>query len=380
MSLDVAVAMPRRHGPRSEALHLRAAREAFPIAGGIELTHRCNLACVHCYVNLPANDRGAKARELTTDELLTVIDQIADSPTLYLTLTGGEPLLRPDFCDVYRHAHQKGLILTVYTNATLITERHVELWLEHPPRALEITQYGWKRETYDRVVDAGPQYDRFQRGLERVRAAGIAVTLKAMAMRATRDEIIAIRDFARREGMPFRYDAIISPRIDGGRKPLLQRLTPDEVVALEMADEARKLAMEQYCDVGLNRPPQDGRRYQCGAGLAAFLIDPYGKMHVCTLSRRPGWDVLRHGFLDGIRTAFPVLRAEKREHMSGCGSCGTHGVCSNCTGMAELEALSPDDGNLYFCQVSDARAARTHGAARPSPNGLVKLRLRGEHG
>ena len=48
--------------------------------------------------------------------------------TLWLTLTGGEPLLRPDFCDIYAYAHGLGLVLTVYTNATLITERHLELW------------------------------------------------------------------------------------------------------------------------------------------------------------------------------------------------------------------------------------------------------------
>lgn len=359
---------------------MRAAKERFPIAGGLELTHRCNLACVHCYVNLAPNDRAAQRRELSTEQLYAVLDQIADSPTLYLTLTGGEPLLRPDFCDVYRYAHRKGLVMSVYSNATLITERHVQLWREHPPRAVEITMYGWTRETYDAVVDAGPQYDRYQRGIARLREAGIAVALKAMAMRATRDEIVQMAEFARREGLPFRYDTTISPRIDGGRKPLAQRLLPDEVIALELADPKRAPVMEDYCTKAVGHTPPDDRRYQCGAGVSAFLIDPYGKLHVCTLSRRPGWDVLRDGFMKGIRTAFPELRAEKREHMHGCGTCQTFGVCTNCTGMAELEALSPDDGNLYFCGVSDARAAHFFGDARPSPNGLIKLRLRGEHG
>ncbi len=382
MSSDLAIAVPAMHrtahGPRSTELHLRRAlHERIPMSGGLELTHRCNLACIHCYVNLPSADRTAIARELTTEQWCEVIDQCADAGVLWLTMTGGEPLLRPDFCEIYEHAHERGLVLTVYTNATLITERHLELWTRCPPRGLEITQYGWTRETYDRVTDAGAQYDRFVRGLERVRAAGVAVTLKAIAMKASVHEVAPIRDFARREGLGFRYDAVISPRIDGGRGPLAQRLTPAEVSAIEALDEERTLAFADHCRTTKGQRPADDHKYQCGAGLAAFLVDPYGKMHVCELSRRPGWDVLSDGLAEGFRTAFAKIREEKRSDMSGCGTCATVTVCSNCVGMSELEARSPDSGDLYFCQVTDGRAESALGASRPTPNGLYKLRLRG---
>ncbi len=380
MSNDIAVALPRKLGPLSKALHERAGDARIPIAAGLELTFRCNLACLHCYVNLPAADREAKARELTTEEWYRVLDQCADAGVLWLTLTGGEPLLRPDFCEIYEYAHDKGMVISVYTNATIITERHVELWLQRPPRCIEITQYGWTRETYDKVTDSGPQYDRFQRGLRRLRGAGISVTLKAVALRASAHELAAIRDFADAEGLDFRYDAIISPRIDGGRKPLAQRLTPAEVAAIEWIDKRRADDFAQYCGTMVGEPPLDDRKYQCGAGLDTIIVDPYGKMHVCQLSRRPGWDVLRDGLSAGFQQAFPALREERLEDTSGCGSCSTSSACSNCVGMAELEGRSTDIGDPYFCQVTDARGERLFGADRPSPNGLVRLRLRGEHG
>jgi radical SAM protein with 4Fe4S-binding SPASM domain len=370
---------PREHGPRSEAFHLRAMRERLPVLGALELTHRCNLACVHCYVNLAPNDREAQRSELTTDEFYRVIDEITEAGALWVTITGGEPLLRPDFCDIYSYAHAKGLVLSVYTNATLITERHLELWRQQPPRGIEITQYGWTRETYDKVVDAGPQFDRFQRGLRRVREAGVVITLKAMAMRATRDEIDQIRQYAKDEGLLFRYDSTISPRIDGGRKPLEQRLTAAEIATIERGDFTQNKSTEIYC-ADLDKRPNHDRRYQCGAGLNSFTIDPYGKMHVCQLSRRPGWDVLRDGFRPGFEVAFAEIRAEKRTDMTGCGTCATATVCTNCVGMAELEGRSPDEGDLYFCAMTDARGERVVGDARPTPNGLIKLRLRGEHG
>jgi radical SAM protein with 4Fe4S-binding SPASM domain len=379
MSNELSVAIPRAHGPLSGALHRRSASERFPIAAGFELTHRCNLACVHCYVNLAANDREAQNRELSTDEWKRVVDQTVEAGVLYLTLTGGEPLLRPDFCEIYEYAHGRGLVMTVYTNATIITERHLELWRRCPPRSLEITQYGWTRETYDAVTDAGAQYDRFQRGLQRVRDVGVTVTLKAIAMRANVHELHQILGFAKQEKLDFRYDAILSPRIDGGRKPLAQRLTPAEIAAIDAAEDKETSTFADYCRTNSDHPPDD-RRYRCGAGVNTLLVDPYGKMHICELSRRPGWDVLRDGLQRGFDEAFTAIRAEKREDVSGCGSCGAAGACANCTGMSELEARSNDVGDPYFCNVADARNERFFGATRPTPNGLIKLRLRGTDG
>lgn len=381
MSTDLTVAVPRVHGPRFLELNVRSESpgQRFPIAAGLELTFRCNLACLHCYVNLPAADREAKSRELTTEEWFRVIDQCTDEGVLWLTFTGGEPLLRPDFCEIYEYAHGKGMVITVFTNATLITERHIELWCRRPPRSLEITQYGWTRETYDKVTDAGAQYDRFQQGLQRVRDAGIAITLKAIAMRASVHELPAIRNFARAEGMGFNFDAVLSPRIDGGRKPLAQRLTPAEVAAIETVDEGHADVFTEHCKSFLGTPVTDDHKYRCGAGTNLIIIDPYGKMHICQLSRRPGWDVLRDGLADGFYKAFTAIREERRETTAGCGSCPTVSACSNCIGMAELEARSLDFGDPYFCNVTDARAERAIGAARPTPNGLVQLRLRGDH-
>jgi radical SAM protein with 4Fe4S-binding SPASM domain len=362
------------YGPGALRLTERVRAGRVPLRGSIELTHRCNLACVHCYVNLPAADRAAQRREMTTDEVKRVLDELAELGLLGLTLTGGEPLLRPDFAELYAYAHDRGILVSVYTNATLITDRIVELWQERPPTAVDITMYGQSAEVYDRVAAAGEgQHARYRRGLERLLEAGVHVTLKTVAMRANRDEVVAMAQFAEALGCEFRLDAVLSPRIDGGRGPLAQRLSPDEVVTLEMVPRKFEKAWDEYCHVNEGAPKSD-ELYSCGAGINTFVIDPYGRMHPCELSRKLGWDVLRDGFAAGWFGAIPELRAQKREHDRGCGSCAAHGGCSNCTGMAELEALGAD-ANPYFCQVADVRHQRVFGDERPQPNGLIRLRL-----
>jgi radical SAM protein with 4Fe4S-binding SPASM domain len=194
----------------------------------------------------------------------------------------------------------------------------------------------------------------------------------------------AIREFAEglraRYGLQrhFRLDGVISPRIDGGRKPLQQRLTPDELAAIELStSELRTELCDFYSGRSGHKPATDDL-YQCGAGIGGFLIDPYGRLHVCELSRTLGWDVLRHGFARGWYEAIPEVRKKKRKHDDGCGSCAAHGGCSNCVGMAELEGRLPEDGNLYFCSLTEARGQQMFGDAHARPNGLVRLRRPGE--
>ena len=362
-------------GPFTRAFIKKAQAARVPVCGSIELTHRCNLACVHCYVNLPAADRGAQAREMTTAQVCKVIDELAELGTLSLTLTGGEPLLRPDFAEIYRHAHKKGIMIIVYSNATLITSKIIDLFTELPPKKVDITQYGYSAETYDKVADAGEgQYWRFRRGLDRLRQAGITVALKTVAMRSNFHEVSDIAKFAQREGVKFRMDPVICPRIDGGKGPLKERLSPVEVAELENRDIKAREQFKSYYDREIGELPETDALYQCGAG-SNFLIDPYGRLHMCELSRRLSFDVLTHGFAKGCFEAVPEQKQRKRPHNDGCGSCSTHAGCSNCVGMAELEGLIPTDGNSYFCSVTDERNRVHYGDARPEPRGLVRLRL-----
>jgi hypothetical protein len=93
-----------------------------PIDGILETTFRCNLNCVHCYVNEPASSREVRERELPLPRLLRVVDEIAEAGCLNLLLTGGEVLLRPDFKDLYVYILRRGIRVTIFTNGTLVTD------------------------------------------------------------------------------------------------------------------------------------------------------------------------------------------------------------------------------------------------------------------
>jgi len=361
----------RDYGPVARRFFSKAKEERVPISGGIELTHRCNLACLHCYVNRSAGDAVAARDEMETADVCRIIDELAELGTVKLTLTGGEPLLRRDFSAIYRHAHDKGILVVVFTNATLVTPAILALWRERPPALVEVTQYGSDAATYNAIANAGGDpYARFRAGLEQLAAAGIRFALKTTAMAGNAGQIPELRRFAESLGVGFRFDTVVSPRIDGGTKPLAQRLPPAEAARLDVElGSATREQWSEYCSALLGNSAERHLRYRCGAGVATFLIDPYGRLHVCELSREPGWDVLAGGFARGWYHEIPQLLATEAPSGDLCASCPTEALCPNCAGMTALEHKTV---NQYMCKMTDERSRLSLGASRPTPAGLLQ--------
>ena len=153
------------------------AQARVPLQGTIEPTFRCNLRCVHCYVNEPVSAPELSADEVPLERLLQLIDEIVASGTLTLLLTGGEVLVRPDFPELYRYAHSKGLLITIFTNGTMVTDRIADLFVEHRPDWIEISLYGMTRETYERVTQVPGSYDKCIAGIRRLMDRGLPVKL-----------------------------------------------------------------------------------------------------------------------------------------------------------------------------------------------------------
>ena len=115
------------------------ARKRIPVSGTFELTPRCNLSCKMCYIHMSAEEQRQRGNELTTEEWLHIARQAVKAGMIYLLLTGGEPMLRPDFVDIYREIIKMGVVISVNTNATLVTPEIVECFKQHPPECVHGT-------------------------------------------------------------------------------------------------------------------------------------------------------------------------------------------------------------------------------------------------
>jgi radical SAM protein with 4Fe4S-binding SPASM domain len=357
----------RRALPESPLWEKLAAKRV-PLSFDLEITARCNLDCRHCYINLPSGDRSAKGRELDATAIGRLGAEAASLGVLWCLLTGGEPLLRKDFFEIYTALRKKGLLLSVYTNATLVGPEHVRFFRKYPPRDIEVTVYGATERTYERVTRVAGSFAAFRRGLDLLLGGGIKVRLKAMALRSNADEMDAIAEFCRaRTKDYFRFDPFLHYRFD--RDPArnteieAERLTPAEIAALEKGDEERFRAMERNCAQlvipGLSES-NCRHLFRCDAGKRNFVVGDDGTFRLCASLVHPAclYDLKKGSLREAWTDFVPAVldkKSDRREYLDKCARCPIANLCLWCPAHAYLETGELDAYVDKFCQIAHAR-------------------------
>jgi len=349
------------YGEFSADLHQKQAGKRVPMQVSIEVTRRCPLECQHCYNNLPMGDQDARSREMTTEEHFKMLDELVEMGCFWLLYTGGEIFARKDFLEIYTYAKQKGFLITLFTNGTLITEKIADYLVEWPPFAIEITLYGRTRETYESLTQIPGSYDRCLRGIRLLRERGLPLKLKTVATSINKHEVTAMRRFAEEElCVEFKADGQINPRIDCSRSPLAVRLTPEEVVALDMhtskaTNEYRKLAKQ-----GLEAPARLSTIdtvYFCGGGRKSFAINADAEMTICVTSQQDRFDVRQSSLATVWEGALHEVRTRKRTQLTKCVECRLQPLCGMCPANGEMENGDKESPVEFLCQIAHLRAA-----------------------
>ena len=336
-----------------QALMRRAEAARVPLSGTLELTRRCNLGCVHCYLGPQAEQRRLRERELRTGQVTAIIDQVAAAGCLDLLITGGDPLLRPDFAAIYRRAKLAGIDVIVFTNGTLITAPEIELFQDLPPRLVEITLYGATAATYERVTGVPGAFRRCLAGIELLLAGGIRVGLKTVIMTLNRDEYDAMEAIARGYGVRFRMDGALNGTLANGREPLALRIDPADIVRLEQADEGRRQEWRHFYEHFGRSAPTD-HLFECGAGQGSFHIDPFGLLHPCLMIPWLSYDLLRGSFAAGWEE-IGRRRDARADPGYRCASCELRNMCSHCPGFVAFENDGAQQPSAFLCALGRER-------------------------
>lgn len=336
----------------------------------LELTERCNNDCIHCCINRPAGDTETEAREMTTGQVKDILQQAADLGCLQVRFTGGEPLLRPDFEELYTFARRSGLRVLVFTNARLVTPRLADLFARIPPRVeVEVTAYGMRQDSYEAVTRAAGSFEQFWRGLNLLWDRNVPFVVKSALLPPNKPEMDEFEAWAKRIPWMARgpsyamFFDLRSRRDSAGKNRLIEslRLSPREGVAVLARDEpGYSKEMVKFASKFMGRP---GRQlFCCGAGRD-ICVDAYGCAHPCLGLRAPELMCAVAGTngtgLSGALAHFTALgevQATNPEYLRRCALCFLKGLCDQCPAKSWSEHGTLDRPVEYLCQVAHAQA------------------------
>jgi radical SAM protein with 4Fe4S-binding SPASM domain len=337
----------------------------------IELTERCNNDCIHCCINLPANDRAAQSREMTTTQVKDVLRQAADLGCLRVRFTGGEPLLRPDFEELYLFARRLGMKVLLFTNARLITPHLSDLFARILPLVpIEVTVYGMRAASYEAVTRAPGSFAQFWRGVNLLLEHRIPFVVKSALLPPNRGEMDEFEAWARTipwMSKPPSYSMFFDLRnrrddVDKSRLIESLRLSPQEGLAVLTRDVVKyRKKMSRFASKFMG-PPGDAL-FRCGAGHG-LCVDAYGRAQPCMGIRAPGLtcDVVGTQRVAPLRDALAQfaalrdMRAANPDYLRRCARCFLKGLCEQCPAKSWAEHGTLDTPVEYLCAVAHAQA------------------------
>jgi len=327
-----------------------------PLQGRLDLTYRCNNACLHCWLWI-AENAAERASELTFDEIRNIADQARVLGCRGWAISGGEPLLRPDFPEIFDYLTRKTTTYSLNTNGTLITPVIAQLLKRKGSKMIAL--YGATAETYDRVARHEGGFEQAMAGFRYLQEAGAGFTVQLVPMRDNWHEWAQMQALAKSLSRHWRVGAAwlnLSACGSQGRNTEIarQRLEPRDAIGLDMPDMSGDPSVQaERCS-----PHHDDRLFaSCIAGRRDFHIDPYGGMTFCSYIKDPAmrYDLRGGTFLEAWDTFIPSLADTVRggeEYAGHCAECDLRTECRWCPVHGYLEHGRYASPVEYLCEIA----------------------------
>ncbi len=369
-----------------EHMGARAMALGIPLSVQLDLTYRCNERCIHCY--LDHEDHG----EMTTAEILGLLDQLAAAGVFFLNVSGGEIFMRPDLFTIIEHARKLQFSVKLKTNGVMIREAKARRIAALGVEAVQISLYSHDAATHDEITKLRGSFKRTVEGARLLRDAGVKVIFANVLMQQNADHYKQVQALAAEMGIRYEVDATITPMMDGDRGIVALNMDGGRLAAIMhdttlLGDQAERLLAAPS---GPNPLDEAYKTLPCSAGHTACYVSPYGDVFPCVQFPFKVGNVREQAFID-IWKHSPQLnevRAIRVSDLEGCSSCVHGSSCARCPGLAYLEG-NMRGPSIQDCEKSFARTGvpsynllRKQGAAaspQPAPTPPAPLPAQTEH-
>jgi radical SAM protein with 4Fe4S-binding SPASM domain len=356
-----------------EQMNERAFELGVPLGIHLDVTYRCNERCVHCY--LDHDDHG----ELTTVEIKNILDQLAEAGTFFLTLSGGEVLMRRDFFEILEYARGLMFNVRIKTNGVMIGAAEAQRIRELGVEQIQISIYSHRPEVHDGITKLPGSLKKSIRAIRFLKSQGLKVVIANVMMTANLGDHAGVQALARELGVTYTLDPTITPKIDGDMSILSLRIPGSELNAV-FHNKDLVGNVEEFC--APPPPPGDDimEAVPCSAGHTAAYITPYGDVFPCVQFPLPTGNLRQKRFLDIWQNSAELhdVRSIRAKDLPVCSTCSHVGSCTRCPGLAYMEGNmrgpSTADCEKSFQRTGLASANMLRKAAGQGSGPLIQIR------
>ncbi len=335
-------------------LFAKAEMQGIPLSGAFELTSRCTLDCKMCYIHRNEHDREAISGEKDTAWWINLANEASKAGTLPVLLTGGEPMIRRDFDEIFLACKNAGLLVSVNTNGTLLTDEKIRFFRENPPQKINVTLYGTSKETYSGLCGNGDVYETVVEAVKKLVEAKLTVKLNYSVTPQNVSDAPKALDFARELQLPIQPVTYMFPPVRTECGEMSERLTPQKAAQVQF-DWQRRLLGNEFSDYLKNKSkaPQPyaditdcGERINCRAGSTTFWVTWKGEMTPCGMMNTPSVPI------EDFKEAWNSIREKRREIFlpTQCTGCELRKSCDMCAAVSYAETGRFDSLPEYVCR------------------------------
>lgn len=312
----------------------------------IELTQNCNFNCKHCYC------ASKHSKNLDLESYKLIIDKIYSTGCLFLNLTGGEIFTHKNFIDIYCYAKEKGFIIDLLTNISLLSEEHIRLFLKYPPNNIAITIYGTNQDEYERFTGDKNNYYRVINALNLLKKNNIHFVLRTVASKTYYSSLKNgnFEKIANFFDTSFKYEPIIFPQTTGNISPLKECLSPKEIISLESCSAQRVIAWKKE----INK--EGDFSWSCNAGYNSLSVDYKGDAYICGLYRKNPISILTNKIEDVLLYLKEIhCRHLEIVKSNECSICENRKICKWCPAYSQIYNGNDFSKIPFFCELTQER-------------------------
>jgi radical SAM protein with 4Fe4S-binding SPASM domain len=337
----------------SNQLRQLAEKMQIPISVTIELTHQCNLTCAHCY-NFDRGDRGKlrvlkneAQQELSREEVLNLIDDLAEAQTLYVSFTGGEPTVHPHLLEFIQRARHHKMNVRLKSNG-IIADGLLERLGAADLGGIDISLYGATATSHDAITTRRGSFADTLRTINRLRELEVPTHINFVVSRYSVHEVEAMEALACELGTSSVITFDITRRYDGTGGSLDLKVGSQQLTELYSGPLRDLLSAPDF---------SQERSVQCGCALASCAVSRLGEVYPCIGAPIPSGNIREKPFSEIWKNSpeLNAIRDLKLQDFKACEPCPLRAHCSRSSGNVYVTTGDYTGPEEWACMDAQAR-------------------------